>query len=534
MTSSQRVVARRSLAFAAALAVTATLSVAARAQEPATAAEPVAPAATGAPPAQAQAQPAAAAAAQPSGSQPTGSQPAAAPATSSPAAAAARLAISATVGAGPFLVGEQIPVEVTVSNTGDADATGVKASGYSSAGSDFFIQSAEWGELATWPGPGTTLPAGQRRVLTVRGEVQGWSGAAPVVKFLVWQGNASVAEHTLPLPVRDPNSASDVLAGLVYGDRNGNGAPDAGEGLQGVRVTAATNGSPWVRLEATTGADGRFRFADLSVQVYAVSVDNAPDGWVVESRYSRVAVDGTGSAATVLLRATRPTSDVLAAAMRFTRDAYRVGDQAEVEVTLTNRGAADLTGVKAACDRVGGGGPELRDVVLGDLGWDAPGVTVPAGQSRVLTMTGRVSEATAEYGAVNHVCDFGPEPDSEGRPQAYALAKVPGPAVALRLAFHHDADGDGRGEPEEMVPGLAIVLRDAVTGRVAAEGRTDAEGRVRFDDLPSGPYRVRVYGAWQQRGDGIVFAGTCGNCQAELWTDVGPTPDVTNTRRGGR
>ncbi|ROP39154.1 carboxypeptidase-like regulatory domain-containing protein [Saccharothrix texasensis] len=539
MTLSKRVVARRSLAFVAALAVTATLSAAARAQEP------VPSTAGGAAPVQARPAAAAATAAQPTVSQPTvsqptapqsaGSPPATGSTTSSPtAAAAARLAISATVGAGPFLVGEQIPVEVTVANDGDADATGVMASAHSSAGSAFFVPSSEWGELATWPGPGITLPAGQRRVLTARGEVQGWSGA-PVVKFLVRQGNASVAEHVLPLPVRDPGSAADDLGGLVYGDLDGDNAPDAGEALHGVRVTASTNGPPWLRLEATTGVDGRFRFADLPVQVYALSLDDAPDGWVVGSGYSRVAVDGRGSAATLLLRATRPLTDHLSAAMRFTRDVYQVGDQAQVEVTLTNSGAADLTGVKAACDRVGGGGPELRDVVFGELGRDAPGVTVPAGRSRVVTMTGRVSEAAVGYGAVNHVCDFGPAPDSPGRPEAYALAKVPGPAVTARMSFHHDRDGDRLGEPDEVVAGAVVVLRDAVTRRVVVEGRTDAQGRVRFDDLPSGPYEVRVHGSWKlpSGGGAPLFAGTCDNCRAERSLFLLPGPDPTKAHRAG-
>ncbi|MEV1118998.1 carboxypeptidase-like regulatory domain-containing protein [Actinosynnema sp. NPDC049800] len=527
MTLSKRVVARRSLAFVAALAVTATLSAAARAQDPGTspaAAEPVLTTSSPeAPPVQAQ----------PATAQPTGAQQAAAPAASSPTAAAAKLAISATVGAGPFLVGEQIPVEVTLSNTGDADATGVKADGYSSSGSTFFIQSSEWGDLAL-SGPGVILPAGRQRVLTVRGEVQGWSGA-PVAKFSIWQGNASVTEVELPLPVRDPSSAADTLAGLVYGDRNDNGAPDAGEALQGVRVTATTNGPPWTRLEATTGADGRFRFADLPVQVYGLYTDNAPDGWVIEQPNSSVAVDGSGSAANLLLRGQRPLTDYLSAAMRFTQDVYRVGDRAEVAVTLTNIGTADLTGIKADCQRANDGGPELRDLTFGDLALGGPGVTVPVGQSRAFTISGTVSEVAAEYGAADHLCEFGPgDGRREGLPRAYAVAKVPGPAVTLRMAFFEDRDGDGIGETGRMLTGAAIILRDAVTGEVAAQARTDAQGRVRFENLPSGPYKVRVYGAWKQGGyDAVVFAGTCRSCQEELWTGAVPAPDVTNTRRTG-
>ncbi|MFJ6670324.1 hypothetical protein ACIQMJ_04365 [Actinosynnema sp. NPDC091369] len=448
---------------------------------------------------------------------------------------AAALAISATVGAGPFLVGEQVPVDVKITNTGDTDATGVTASAYSTSGSSFFTQFSEWGDLAPWPGPGATLAAGQERALTVRGVFSQWSGA-PVVRFYLQQSGVGSAAVSVPITLRDPGSASDVVAGLVYGDRDGDGTPGAGEGLAGVQVEVSMTGSPWLRLEARTDAGGRFRFADLPVRVYSLSIPDAPDGWVVEPSYSQVAVDGAGSAANVLLRGRRPLTDVLSAAMRFTRTEYRVGDRAEIEVTLTNTGATDLTAISAACDRSGGEGPELRDVVMGDLAWDAEGVTVPAGQSLVRTISGSVSEETAEYGGVAYDCDFGPREDfSNGRPRAAALAKVPGPAVTVRMSFHHDRDGDRIGEPDEVVAGARIVLRDAVTRGVVAQGRTDAQGRGRFDNVPSGPYEVQLLSSWKfaQGHNGGLFAGTCRNCQAERSFFLVPGPDPTNVRFPG-
>ncbi|MCE6996907.1 hypothetical protein LZG04_19175 [Saccharothrix sp. S26] len=491
MTTSKRAVARRLLAFVAALAVTAASSAAARAQEPADAA----------------------------------------------AAAGARLAISATVGAGPFLVGALIPVEVTITNTGDAAAANVMADAHSSSGSSFGVQAHEWGDLASYPGPGATVAAGQERVLTVHGEVQQWSGAAPVATFYLRQGDAWVASFRLPIPVRDPDSGRDVLAGLVYGDRDGDGTPDAGEALAGVHVNAYTLGGPGrVDLHATTDAEGRFRFADLTVQVYSLYLTDEPDGWVVEPSWSRVVVDGSGSAANLVLRGERPLTDVLSATMRFTRDAYRVGDRAEIAVTLTNRGTTDLTGIKAGCDRSGGEGPELRDVALGELGWNASGVTVPAGTSVVVAISGSVSDEAAEHGAVAYGCDFGPREDViDGRPVASALAKVPGPPATLRLLLFHDRDQDRTMDADEVLPGLAMDLRDAVTGQVVANGRTDAQGRVSFENVPSGPYRLRLRGAWDYPGgqSWVMYAGTCRNCQFESWVALVPGPDATRTRRVG-
>ena len=531
LTHPKRVAARRSLAFVAALAVTATLSAAARAQEPgtptATAAEPTATTTTATAPVQAR----------PSG---TGS-PATAPATTStsPAASAAKLAISATAGAGTYLVGAKIPVEVRLANTGDADATGVLAGVHSASGSHFSVQSSEWGDLSNFPGnAGITLRAGQERVLTVHGEVQQWSGAVPVARFFIQQGTTWVTTFDVRIPVRDPDSARDVLAGLVYGDRNGNGKPDTGEALRGVRVNLSTSGGPdRVGLDATTDAEGRFRFANLPVRVYSLHITDEPDGWVVEPSYSSVAVDGSGSAANLLLRGERPLTDQLSATMEFTRDAYRVGDRAEIAVTLTNRGAADLTGIMAGCDRSGGEGPELRDVTVADPGWPADGVTVPAGRSVVLTVVGTVSEESAEYGAVAYGCDFGPGWDAvDGRPVAHAVAKVPGPPTTLRLAYYHDRDQDWTGDADEWIGGLGMDLRDAVTGEVVARGRTDARGRVTFENVPAGPYVLRFRGHWGRGGSpypGVVYAGTCWNCQSVYTTALVPGPDPTKARRAG-
>jgi LPXTG-motif cell wall-anchored protein len=317
------------------------------------------------------------------------------------------------------------------------------------------------------------------------------------------------------------------VAGVVYADRNGSGTPDTGEGLAGVDVQLSETGADMGRVK--TDAEGRFRFADVSVRVYALSISDAPDGWVVEDEYSQIVVNGSGSASNLTRRAVRPLTDVMSAAMRFTRDTYQVGDHADIEVTLTNSGTADVTGVKAGCDRSGGEGPELRDVRLGDLGWNTSGVTVPAGQTRTFTISGSVSEETVQYGAVGYACDFGPGESPRGHPAANALARVPGgPPADVRMAFYHDRDGDQIGRPDEMLAGVAIGLKDAISGAVVAKSRTNAEGRVVFEDVPPGPYQVRVYGPWKFRDDGshIVFAGSCWTCQAESWSVLVPASDV--------
>ncbi|SES46577.1 SdrD B-like domain-containing protein [Actinokineospora terrae] len=287
------------------------------------------------------------------------------------------------------------------------------ASAYGAAGS-FWVPSLEWGDLSPWngaePGPGTTVAAGQSTTVTVNGEVTNWNGTAPVAGVFVNQGGNTLASASVTVPFTAPNSATDTVAGLVYADRDGDGSPSAGEGLAGVKVGLSGQGQ---YLDTTTDATGRYRFAGIPLQTYYVYVSGVPDGWVVEAAYQQLFVDGSGSYSAMLLRATRPLTGTFTATMRFTKDVYQVGDHAEILVTLTNNGSAGLVGVRAGCDRSGGEGPELRDVDLGDLEYDR-GVTVPAGQSRTFSITGTISDETAEWGGVGYACDFGPGDNPEG------------------------------------------------------------------------------------------------------------------------
>ncbi|MFD1147642.1 hypothetical protein [Saccharothrix hoggarensis] len=523
MNLSARRAARRSLALVAAFALTATLSATAVAQD-----DPEAVETTGTTAVTTTEQaPVTTTEAAPVDAQPVESSSASSSSTSSsaPAAGEVRLDVSATVEPGPYLVGTPIPVEVTIANTGADDVPAVKAGQYTQSGSDFYVQSSEWGVLSTWRGAGVDLAAGDELVVTVHGVVQRWSGSVPMALFYVQVATGWVDSFLLSIPVQDPRAALDTFAGVVYGDRNANGAPDAGEGLAGVQVKLSDSGT---ELVAVTDGAGRFRLADVPAQVYRLEFGNVPDGWVMEGAYRDITVDGRGSASDVALRGDRPMTDRLSAAMRFTKDVYNVGDTAEIEVTLTNLGATDLTGITAGCDRSGGEGPELRDVNVGDLAWDGSGVTVPAGGSTTVKITGTISEEAAEYGAVGYGCDFGTGDGPEGRPSAHAFARVPGEPGDVRILFYHDRDGDRTRDADELIPDLAVGLEDAVTGVLVAKGRTDAEGRVAFPNMPAGPYEVHVYGPWQFEFDGphVLFAGTCRNCQSESWMTLVPGPVV--------
>ncbi len=72
-----------------------------------------------------------------------------------------------------------------------------------------------------------------------------------------------------------------IVQGAVYGDLNGSGAIDPGEGvLEGAEVTLADCGPAQIQV---TGADGLFNFTDLPEGTCHVSVAKA--GWIFSGSY---------------------------------------------------------------------------------------------------------------------------------------------------------------------------------------------------------------------------------------------------------
>ncbi|HEX6345702.1 SdrD B-like domain-containing protein [Umezawaea sp.] len=343
---------------------------------------------------------------------------------------------------------------------------------------------------------------------------------------LALSGTLSATAHaggpgtTGPVDRSAPVDAPGSISGLIYGDANGDGAADAGEGLAGVDVNISA-GTGVVR--ARTGADGRFTVGDLPARTYGVFAHQAPDGWVLPpSRY--VDVDGDEY---LEYRAVRPLSDQLTASIAFTEDTYAVGQTAEMTLVLANRGGAAISGVKAGCDRSGGEGPHVVDMALGDLAWDAEGVTLAAGASRTFTLTGVVPAKAAGFAAVSAVCDFGPGEDPAGYPAVRAEARVPGAGPGDTWGrLYHDEDGDSVADADEFVAGVEVAAIDRIADQVVATTTTDADGRLEFTNLPAGPYDLEPHGPWRfEHGHAEFTIGTCAtHCRAGWYTGLLPAP----------
>lgn len=422
-----------------------------------------------------------------------------------------QLVIAAAVGPGQQLVGRPFPITLTLTNTTDQPLTRVTLWDEHVSGSWLSIQ--DWAGLGGSPAAGVDLGPGATRSFTITAVVWTWNQEAPHERFRgSWDRPGD-----LVVPMTDPATTHGSATGVVYGDRNENGAFDAGEGLSGA-VAYLYGGNSGTPIETTADADGRFTFADLPAQRYGISTYGLPGGWVyAATAQANVDVDGSEPGPAVELRALRPLSEKLHATGSFDRGTYQVGDPVQVTLTLTNVSGSDLKGISVGCDRVGNAQHLLGWTSWADLVAPAS-VDLAAGETRTFTETGTVPEAATTYGGFYAACDFGIDPGPlEGRPDVDLVARVPAPPGSTGGVVYHDDNRNYTVDPGEPITGTAVELVDRVDGTVAASAVSDAQGHVAFGTVPAGPYTVRVADGWTAVDhDDHVSVGSCRYC-GEDW-----------------
>ncbi|MBE1499000.1 hypothetical protein H4696_006100 [Amycolatopsis lexingtonensis] len=148
----------------------------------------------------------------------------------------------------------------------------------------------------------------------------------------------------------------------------------------------------------------------------------------------------------------------LTASLAFTQDSYQPGDLAHLTVTLANSGPTPLTGIVAACNRVGDG--HLLNATgpgWGDLVWNRG--------------------------------DFGySEVDIDNHANARAEAAVPGGQAVVEGSI---GVLDDRGGIAQGLAGTEVVLVSDRHCPVAGRQTSDAGGHFLFENVAPGPeYRL--------------------------------------------
>jgi hypothetical protein len=205
--------------------------------------------------------------------------------------------------------------------------------------------------------------------------------------------------------------------GVVYVDRNKDGVFEPGEGLDGITASYSLIGaSDPTAVPIVTGPDGQFSFVHVPIGKYDINF-SSPTDWVVggagvDDNFTTVPVTRAATP-TGYFPAARPLSDSLHATVRFDQSTYRPGDTVHLTVTLRNSGTSPITGVIADCNRIGDENSVYTGAVWGELAFNGPGATIPAGHTRVFHASAPLPADAQKWGYVSALCVFGPEPTQE-------------------------------------------------------------------------------------------------------------------------
>ncbi|WP_340684837.1 SdrD B-like domain-containing protein [Amycolatopsis coloradensis] len=423
-------------------------------------------------------------------------------ATATPASAepGPNLKVTATVVQGRYLPGDEIPVDVTITNLGDVPATEVRGNNYTVSGPYFTVPRGAWGDLAN-EGPGASFAPGETRTYRVVGKSMYGSKEDPAVQFEVYTpGDVDYRDNTSIVTLEHvPTGTTDRVAGQLYGDANEDGMPSPGEGLAGAEVHLNGVGMTG-ELITTTDSAGRFEFAAIPVTPSAgIYFSKVPGDWVAPY-IGDLRVDGSGSQAALEIKATRPLTDVLQASGSLDKASYAVGETAKATLVLTNVGDRPLADLWVGCDPMGNGQHlEIADSQWGDFSPMKQAGALAAGQRLEITVTGRVPEKASYFGNVHLTCYVEGKTAFSG-PVADAEGKVPGKRADSRGRLWTDKNGNGQWDSGEQVPNVTATL-STDGGKLVSLARTDAEGWVTFPNVAVGVYRLRAVAPWRAVGD---------------------------------
>ncbi|MEV6645246.1 hypothetical protein [Amycolatopsis sp. NPDC051371] len=390
----------------------------------------------------------------------------------------AQVEISVALDKETYQTNEDVHFTFKVTNIGSAIAKGLWVAPSFDPTDLYVPYEPGWGPLRS-SDPGLDLEPGKTFVLEGTGKIRDIEQDSTVLRGVMFDAtHFGVGEFTAKAKVvKAPGRA----VGVVYGDKNGNGALDAGEQLAGAKLTMRyVNGNS--TYTATSDAAGKFSF-DVPAAEYNIGGE-VVDGWLIP--WSTVRIDPDSK--DLLVRGAPPLNGALKASMAFTQDSYKVGELAHVTVTLSNSGPIPLTGIVAACNRIGnsnilsGRGPGW-----GDLAKD--GVTIAPGQTRTFDVSEAVPAAAFDRGVVVAACDFGyDEVDIENHADAGAQAWVPGGKAVVEGTIGVFGD---QGEVTKAIAGAKVVLVSDQHCPVTGERTTDAKGHFEFTEVAPGPaYRL--------------------------------------------
>jgi hypothetical protein len=389
-----------------------------------------------------------------------------------------RLGVEATFYPEHYMTGDPLAANVRITNSGSDPATGLTVEENTASTDRMVLDAPGWRSL-----DGVTIAPGATHELKLTGRMTNPGAGLVTLSGTLRDGSGASTPFSFQT---DANDVYGSVRGVLYRDLDGDSQLDPGEAHAGSELTLVHTDHPSITHTMTTDAAGEFAADYVYTGTYSLTT-NPEDGWHLSSPRRITVVEGEN---TPLQVRTVRRSSVLRATMTFERDTYRRDEVAALRITLTNTGAAKLTGVKVTCQ----GGPDRNR--LAGTGWTPltpPGTTLEPNQTRAFRVTERVPDGAFRVGLVEARCDF--TDDGVTGADAADTAKVVGGIGVLHGEAFYRAT-DNWPEPPTNIRLLKNIRVVAVSGDHCPrylETRTDTQGSWRFDRVPTGAYRVYAF-----------------------------------------
>ncbi len=438
--------------------------------------------------------------------------------------AVADLQVSVKFDRPEYAWGEALSLTVAVRNAGDAPANQIRFAAepfgmYLSTGVDDLVSrpSLAPGETKTIKlGATQESQAGDRVGLTLRAYVEGGTDKAP-------NDNESRAEAKI---VRN----SGELSGVVYEDKNGNGAADPGENLTGYAQIKLTGG-PDFPGSATSLYDGRFSLWGVPAGTYQARISGYDPRNQIAIKPGQFIVVKSGESTNVALQVAPALSrSMRVAGYSFDKPKYAKGDAISVTVNLTNTGTAPISGLVAVCD------PENDPATLdgtadgwGELRPDRGGITIGVGETKAVTITDTVPDVDYPTGKVYFACVFsidGRNVDGKvGMPGYSDPGLTAGVAVAGTIG---KVSGRVLSNGTPVTEQVKVVATNTANNRIVGDGQTyGITGRWSISNVPQGKVALTVVGRWKfADGSTQRLVDVVGDQEATVDLDVVSGPEV--------
>ncbi|MFC3899101.1 SdrD B-like domain-containing protein [Lentzea rhizosphaerae] len=373
-----------------------------------------------------------------------------------------------------------VTTSVTLRNTTDRAISGIQARCDRKNAPGALGHGRGWDVLS---GAGVTLAAGEWRSFTIVEEIPEAARAAGKVTLdcdfapnAGWNTDGPVLHADAQVI---PGNGNHTM--VVGEDRNGDSRIDADEAVSGVKVVLYDWNNHFGSVEGTSGPDGKVEFTGLEKTNYRAQTRGP---WMFAGEVQHVRAADQGGTSHRVVKYVKPAD--IRAEVKFAKPSFKSHETVQWDLVLTNVGGMD-TWVRPS-----GYFPDLQipDEQL-------TGVSVPAGESRTISFSGKIRNYRNGKVTVSGSIDYFDEQNPPVHKQFYGEVDIEQSKGSVSGVVYLDKNHNGRPDPGEAAAD-AVVEANGGAPYNYYKATTDAEGRYSFNELPTGAYSIgfTLAGGW--------------------------------------